>query len=279
MNIDLINLCYSIKECTKKAATLIQEYPKELLSVENKEAGDNLASQVVTEVDRLSQALLLDELKGVILKYDLGVLTEESIDDKSRFKKDYFLCIDPIDGTLPFIEQTSGYSISIALVDKKGTALIGVIYDLVENNLYHSIKNEGVFKNDIPFKINRNKHFTLVFDRSFLKHPRFENIKSAFIKKYGDNIKVIAHGGAVMNAIWVLENAPACYFKFPKKVNGGGSIWDYAASSCLFNTLNLVTTDSFGEPIQLNQENTFMNAKGIHYSTESDTLELTKKFI
>ncbi|MBB6463755.1 3'(2'),5'-bisphosphate nucleotidase CysQ family protein [Flammeovirga kamogawensis] len=279
MSINFIDLCYSIKECTIKAALLIQNYPKEKLKVENKNTGENLASQVVTEVDRLSQELILNELKTEIKKYDLGILTEESADDNSRFNKDYFLCIDPIDGTLPFIEQTSGYSISIALVDKKGIPQIGVIYDLVENNLYHAIKDDGVFKNDIPFQLNRQNHFTLVFDRSFLEHPRFMEIKNDFIKKYGNNLQIISHGGAAMNAIWVLENAPSCYFKFPKKVNGGGSIWDYAASCCLFITLNLIATDSYGQPIQLNQKNTFMNAKGIHYSTESDTLKITEKFI
>ena len=53
-------------------------------------------------------------------KYDFGILTEETPDNGSRLVKDYFWCVDPLDGTLPFTEGTPGYSVSIALVSKSG---------------------------------------------------------------------------------------------------------------------------------------------------------------
>lgn len=37
-----------------------------------------------------------------------------------------------------------------------------------------------------------------------------------------DGLKIIQQGGAAMNACWVLEQEPACYFKFPKPEAGGG---------------------------------------------------------
>ena len=46
--------------------------------------------------------------------YALALLTEESADDGSQFCQDYFWCIDPLDGTLPFIRGLPGYAVSIS---------------------------------------------------------------------------------------------------------------------------------------------------------------------
>ena len=72
--------------------------------------------------------------------------------------------------------------------------------------------------------------------------------------------------GAVLNAIFVLENGPACMIKHPKKENGGGSIWDYAATACIYNALGLSATNYKGEKLDLNRkEGTFMNHEGVFY--------------
>ena len=78
--------------------------------------------------------------------YNLGLLTEEQEDDNSRFDKDFFWCIDPIDGTLAFIKKQAGFSVSIALIAKDGTPQIGVVYDPTKDNLYYAIKDNGVFE-------------------------------------------------------------------------------------------------------------------------------------
>jgi len=65
----------------------------------------------------------------------------------------------------------------------------------------------------------------------------------------------------------VLENGPACMSKFPIKEIGGGSIWDYAATACIYHELGLPATDHMGGRLDLNRrDGTFMNHKGIYYS-------------
>ena len=77
-----------------------------------------------------------------------------------------------------------------------------------------------------------------------------------------------------MNACWVLEHAPACYFKFPKPQEGGGSFWDYAATACLFHELGAVATDMHGNPLDLNRrDSTFMNHRGILFATSEEIAE------
>jgi fructose-1,6-bisphosphatase/inositol monophosphatase family enzyme len=67
-----------------------------------------------------AQAAVLEVLAPTFKAYDLGLLTEELADDGSRFEKDYFWSIDPLDGTLPFTQGKPGYAVSIALV-RRGT--------------------------------------------------------------------------------------------------------------------------------------------------------------
>lgn len=74
-----------------------------------------------------------------------------------------------------------------------------------------------------------------------------------------------------MNACWVLEQSPACYFKFPKPENGGGSLWDFAATACLFNQAKAQASDIYGQPLDLNRpDSTFMNHRGILFCTDND---------
>lgn len=257
--------------CAIQAATqageLIKRRSLEKLAIHKKEGGDSLASQVFTEVDLASEQIILKALQPSIEKYDLALLSEETADDGSRFDKDYFWCIDPLDGTLPFIEQTDGYAVSIALVDKLGIPHIGVIYNPVDSTLYHAIKGQGAYKNQEPWTTNQpSESLTLVCDRSFKQHEDYNIIIDKLERYSHDKLNIICHGGAAMNAMWVLENSPAAYFKFPKKEDGGGSLWDYAASACIFNEIGAYTASFNKEVLDLNRtDSTFMNHKGISY--------------
>ncbi len=280
---DLNTLLQDALKAAQDAGQLISSYGARIPKTQTKVAGDSLASQVLTEVDLLSEKLILDTLNHNIEKYNLGVLAEESHDDSSRFEKEFFWCIDPLDGTLPFTEGTSGYAVSIALVAQNGTPHIGVIYDPNKNQLYHAIKNGGAFLNHKPWHISPSQHLdnlTVICDRSFKKHQLFNPIIRE-LNEFGlinnlCKVNLIAHGGAAMNAIWAIENQPACYFKLPKKQDGGGSIWDYAATACIYRELGLFASDIQGEKLNLNnKQSTFMNKKGILFSS-SKTL---KEFI
>ena len=70
-----------------------------------------------------------------------------------------------------------------------------------------------------------------------------------------------------MCAILALENGPACFFKLPKKEIGGGSIWDYAATACIYQEFGLQATTFSGDTLDLNKrDSTFMNDEGVCYA-------------
>jgi fructose-1,6-bisphosphatase/inositol monophosphatase family enzyme len=177
-----------------------------------------------------------------------------------------------MDGTLAFINKQAGFSVSIALVAKDGTPYIGVVYDPSSNTLYNAIKGNGAVKNNNPWKIeNRNDYLTYVTDKKLKDTPRkdeIENILQENVSQLGLNgLKEISGAGSVLNAIRVIENGPACMIKFPKKEAGGGSIWDYAATACIYHELGLSATNFNGGTLDLNRKDgTFMNHEGVFYA-------------
>lgn len=283
---DLKKLCELAITAAKKAGNLISTYSNKQVEVLRKDGANTLATQVVTEVDILSENTIVEILLPSCHDFDLALLTEETTDDKSRLHKDFFWCIDPLDGTLPFTEGRSGYSVSIALISKSGIPQIGVIYNPYDKTLYHAIKGLGAYKNNHAWNLEvqnlNDKPLTFVCNRSFLNLPCYSKVITELekhsTKSSSKSLKIISHGGAAMNAIWALENVPSCYFAFPKPEEGGGSLWDYAASACIYNEIGAFVSDIFGNPMMLNQEeSTFMNHCGVLYAQNSDMVNIVKE--
>jgi fructose-1,6-bisphosphatase/inositol monophosphatase family enzyme len=253
------------------AGRVIQKYIHYDVPVEKKKQGSSYASQVVTAVDKECETAILSHLLPTCVEFNLALLSEETEDDNSRFEEGFFWCIDPMDGTLAFINKQPGFSVSIALVAKDGTPYIGVVFDPSTDTMYHAIKGNGAYKNGSPWEIkNTNDHLTYVTDRKLKDTPRATEIEN-FLNENAKNLKLngvkeIAGSGAVLNGILVLENGPACMVKHPKKESGGGSIWDYAATACIYQELGLPATNFKGDKLDLNRkEGTFMNHEGIFY--------------
>lgn len=251
MNLDpgkLQRLCEIAKRAAKKSGAMIQSYVGREIMVSNKLAGSSAAAGIVTEVDFKSQDMILSFIEPTLREFDLGILIEESDDNLSRFEKDYFWCIDPLDGTLPFSRQEPGYAVSIALVSREGVPVIGVIYDPLTETLYHAVKNAGAFRNEQSWEMSAKFH------------GRFKTVQA---------------GGAVMNACRVLEEAPACFVKNPKTEQGGGALWDYAATTCLFKETGCFVRDRGGGFLDLNSpDSLYMNRKGVVFASHDEIFDL-----
>ncbi len=273
------------------AGEVINSYRQSNVEIHYKNAHASAAGQVVTEVDHKAQAAILAILQPSFAQYDLALLSEELPDNDERHNKPAFWCIDPMDGTLSFTQNIPGYSVSIALVAKDGTPLVGVVYDPVEQILYESIIGQGVYKSSLykkpafkkknPLhieKVRKNNPLILRTDISFKEHPWFIKTKielNTIAKALGFNGSEIQHrNGAVLNACTLLESPHIFYFKYPRQDNTGGSLWDYAATACIYREAGATASDIYGEPMQLNRKNsTFMNHRGILFTTDKDLAE------
>ena len=269
---NLLHLKNIATKAALAAGKIIQKHMNDDIAVEKKTGGASYASQVVTAVDKACESVILSHLLPSCDTFDLALLSEETEDDGSRFRENFFWCIDPMDGTLAFINKRPGFSVSIALVAKDGTPHLGVVFDPSTDTLYYAIKGHGVFKNGSPWDVNpTNDHLSYVTDRKLKDTPRSKEIEELLqkqVERLGLNgVQEIDGAGAVLNAIRVLENGPACMLKFPKKQKGGGSIWDFAATACFFQELGLSATNFEGKPLDLNRkDSTFMNHQGVFFA-------------
>jgi len=253
----------------KAAGTIITDSRLVEKEVQHKTGGSSYASQVFTEVDKACEEAILSYLRPTCEGDNLALITEETADDGSRLTKDYFWCVDPLDGTLAYINGYAGYAVSIALVAQDGSPVIGVVYDPSRDVVYHAIKGKGVYKNSEPWHIvNTNAHFTYVTDRPLATTPHAAQIKAFLSEQLSmtgtTRLEEMSGAGAVLNAIRVLENGPACMVKLPKAEQGGGSLWDYAATACIYHELGLKATKYSGGPLDLNRaDSTYMNHEGV----------------
>ncbi|MDT4290456.1 inositol monophosphatase [Methylomonas sp. MO1] len=276
---DLHLLGQSAISAAMQAGALIARHAQRAVAVNTKDGGTSLAAQVVTEVDHRSQDIILQTLRPTCARYDLALLSEESPDDGARLQKDYFWCIDPLDGTLPFIEGVPGYSVSIALVSRAGQASIGVVYDPLTHTLYWAIKDQGAWQNQQAFKLATPAQIlTFITDKSFAQDPLYHatqpELERIAVELGYAGAKLRLQGGAALNACQALTQAPACYFKFPKPDKGGGSVWDYAATACLFQEAGVPVSDIHGKPLVLNPDgSTYMNHCGVLYCSDQAIAE------
>ena len=101
-------------------------------------------NQPVTNADKQIDNFLFNFFKTNTPNF--GWLSEESIDNNSRFKNDFFWCLDPIDGTRSYIMGKPEYTISLALI-KNSSPVMGIIYNPETKDLFFAEKGKGAYCN------------------------------------------------------------------------------------------------------------------------------------
>jgi fructose-1,6-bisphosphatase/inositol monophosphatase family enzyme len=256
----LLELVDSAKgACLEAGKIAMASFKSKDLLVKQKDGGSSLASQVVTEVDIRCQEAILNYLSPTIEKYELGFLGEETPEDQSRLHAEYFWCVDPLDGTLPYSQGKPGFSHSIALVGKNGETLIAAVYDPIEDKFYHAIKGRGCFINGqrfhIPGSMPESDLVTIFADESLKKIDDFDRLDQ--------NCRIIFGEGAVKKIINVMKTPNSCYFKLPKNQKGGCALWDLAAASLILSESGGITTAYNDKPINYNNpEHLYLNSYG-----------------
>ncbi|MGD8778102.1 MAG: inositol monophosphatase family protein [Ignavibacteria bacterium] len=109
------------------------------------------ASNLVTEIDKKSE----ETIKNFIKKEFPGhaIIAEESGEDLTG--SEYTWVVDPLDGTTNFAHGLPLFSVSIGVV-KNNETVCGVVYDVMQDNMYTSEKGGGAFCNGKELKVSDN---------------------------------------------------------------------------------------------------------------------------
>ena len=147
LNSPQINLI--IRACIKASKSLIRDFGEiENLQVSTKGPGD-----FVTSADKRTEKILIDELQKSHPEY--GIITEElGIINKLNVKNRWI--IDPIDGTMNFLNGVPQFAISIGY-EEDGEIKCGVIFNPITNEMFCAEKGNGAYLNNSRIRVSNKK--------------------------------------------------------------------------------------------------------------------------
>ena len=147
LNSPQINLI--IKACMKASRSLIRDFGEiENLQVSSKGPGD-----FVTSADKRTEKILIEELLKA--HPDYGIITEETgLINKSNAKNRWI--IDPIDGTMNFMNGIPQFAISVGY-EENGEIKCGVIFNPIMNEMFCAEKGNGAFLNNSRIRVSNKK--------------------------------------------------------------------------------------------------------------------------
>ncbi len=147
LNSPQINLI--VKACMKASRSLIRDFGEiENLQVLAKGPGD-----FVSSADKRTEKILIDELQKA--HPDYGIITEETgIINKSNTKNRWI--IDPIDGTMNFLNGVPQFAISIGY-EEDGEVKCGVIFNPIMNEMFCAEKGNGAYLNNSRVRVSNKK--------------------------------------------------------------------------------------------------------------------------
>ncbi len=220
-------------------------------------------NQPVTNADIEINNFLLDFFKKKTPNF--GWLSEESLDDNSRFESNFFWCLDPIDGTRSYILGKPEYTISLALIDNF-KPILGIIYNPITNEYFHAEENKGAFCNKTQIKVNSKRNFEVCSlaisnsETNILKSHNFFNTKE--VKKIGSiayKIALVAKGKIDIAISLTKKND-----------------WDLAAADLLIREANGKIMETNGKKIIYNTKN--LNINSVMAANSDIISNLKKKF-
>ena len=137
------------KACMKASRSLIRDFGEiENLQVSTKGPGD-----FVTSADKRTENILIDELQKAHPEF--GIITEESgFINKSNTKNRWI--IDPIDGTMNFLNGIPQFAISIGY-EEEGEIKCGVIFNPITNEMFAAEKGNGAYLNNSRIRVSNKK--------------------------------------------------------------------------------------------------------------------------
>lgn len=220
LNSPQINLI--TRACMKASKSLIRDFGEiENLQVSTKGPGD-----FVSSADKRTEKILIEELQKA--HPDYGIITEEKgIINKSNIKNRWI--IDPIDGTMNFLNGVPQFAISIGY-EEDGEIKCGVIFNPIMNEMYSAEKGNGAFLNNQRIRVSNKKKIgdaLLVTGGPKGASKIKDKIFSEYINISNNVANVRKFGSAALDMAYVACGRFDGYWQ--RELN----IWDIAAGSII----------------------------------------------
>ncbi|MGT2799289.1 inositol monophosphatase family protein [Streptococcus marmotae] len=218
------------KELVLEAGEFLRQHLEDDLIIEEKEHFTDL----VTQLDKTVQESLTAK---ILERYPEDCVLGEESPDHLPLGQGKVWVIDPIDGTTNFIVQKADFAVLVAYFED-GLGQFGLIYDVIEDKLYHGGGQFPVYENDrlLPSFQNKSLKESLIGLNAGLYAQNYAGLADMADHTLGTR----SIGSAGISFAHVLTGrllAQASYI-YP---------WDYAAASILGEKLGYTMMTTSGK--------------------------------
>jgi myo-inositol-1(or 4)-monophosphatase len=201
----------------------------------------------VTRVDRYLEQLTIETLRKSYKNHSF--LGEEfGFQEGKGHDADWCWVIDPLDGTLNFINGVPHFCISIA-VQHKGVTQHGVIYDPVKDELFSASRGRGAMLNQRRIRVNIKDSL----DKTFLSVGHAYRAKRngeviSYAKNHFDSLLNVTEAGAQYRRTGsaALDLAYVAAGRFDGYFELGLKPWDIAAGELIVKEAGGTVVDARG---------------------------------
>jgi myo-inositol-1(or 4)-monophosphatase len=215
-------------------------------------------NDLVTNMDRDIEKFFIEKIKSHFPHHQ--VLGEEGYGDNIKQLEGVVWLIDPIDGTLNFIHQQRNFAISVGIYEN-GKGIIGIIYDVVHDELYFAIKGKGAFLNNKPLSLLKEvsvKEAIIGVNATWvMENTRMNYMKLAALVRDARGSR--SYGSAALELVYVATGRMDAYISLRL------APWDYAAGIILIEELGGRATNIEGKVLNpLEKSSIFVAKPGLH---------------
>jgi myo-inositol-1(or 4)-monophosphatase len=196
----------------------------------------------VTVVDHASQRVVVDGLRRAFPRDT--IVAEETLaagfNDGSDPRRRWY--IDPLDGTTNYIHAYPMFAVTLAL-EVEGRMAVAVTYAPLHRELFHAVRGEGAFMNDIPMHVSRvHRENRILLGTGFPFRAR--HLLDIYLQSFAHFFKrargIRRGGAAALDLAYVASGRLDGFWELTL------SPWDMAAGVLLIEEAGGRVTDFFG---------------------------------
>lgn len=237
------------KKAAIEAGKIVKKYYLSELTLHNKGHYANFATKADLESEQKIIQIITKNFP------DHNIIAEES----GNVNKDseYSWAIDPIDGTIPFVDGIPTFGVSVGLL-KNNQPVVGVVYMVAIDELYWAQKDKGAFLNGQKIQVRKEKNLQNCSIGLDWGHTDRIIKLDKFFKPIVEKVRyVYLFGSAVSVMVFIAKGMIDGYII-------RANVWDLAAGVVLIAEAGGKVTDISGkEPNYLNGKPRLICSNGL----------------
>jgi myo-inositol-1(or 4)-monophosphatase len=222
-----------------ESGKIIKEYFEGSFKIESKD----IISNLVTEVDKKSEAKIIEIIKADFPEHN--ILSEEigALKTDSEIK----WVIDPIDGTINYAHKIPICCVSIG-IEKAGEIIYGLVYNPIDGEMFYAEKGKGAFYKDEKISVSKESDLRkslLVTGFPYVsKNCPYKPVES-FSRFLNMDIPIRRLGSAALDLCWTALGRFDGFWEY--NLNP----WDVAAGYLIMTEAGGTVTDFNGEKFSI----------------------------